>query len=125
MDNYGKEELSDQYYEQMRGLPEKAATTIRFFDRDGQITVYNSDAHLLAQNFFKSNGVLKQWGQSVYINLSLNNFESVLKETLLSWHYRYVSKTRYYDDKSKSSRSESKNVCFWHNVFRISFMSLK
>ena len=33
MDNYGKKELSDQYYEQMRGLPEMAATTISFQPR--------------------------------------------------------------------------------------------
>ena len=57
MVNYGKDELSDKYYEQMRGLPEKAATTIRFFDRDGLITIYKSDAHLLAKNFFQI-----EWG---------------------------------------------------------------
>ena len=91
-DTVSKEEL-DPYYEQIRRLPVKCSTTIRFFEREsGLITVYDSDAELLAQKFFRSNGVVKKWGSRnvIYINLSLNNFESVLREALLSWHYRYA-----------------------------------
>ena len=82
---------NDPLYEQIKNLPEKSQTTIRFFDRDNTITVYNEDAELLAKKFFRSDGVLKKWGASViYINLSVINFENVLREALLSWRYRSV-----------------------------------
>uniref|UniRef100_A0A1B6KJA7 DNA mismatch repair protein MSH2 n=1 Tax=Graphocephala atropunctata TaxID=36148 RepID=A0A1B6KJA7_9HEMI len=75
-----------------KGLPEKPATTVRFFNRIEYYTLHGSDAVFTAKEFFKSSAVIKYIGsgkdnlESLILNKA--QFEGFVRELLLVKHYR-------------------------------------
>lgn len=75
-----------------KNLPEKSAATIRFFDRGEYFSLHGTDAVYAANQFFKTNNVLKTWKsgtkelETCYVKN--NNFEAFLKDLLLVKQYR-------------------------------------
>lgn len=76
----------------LRSLPEKPATTFRFFDRNDYYTVHSSDAEYVCREVFRTMSVLKYLGSGDKkigsVCLSKRNFEALLVELLLVKRYR-------------------------------------
>ncbi|EGD78393.1 MSH2-Ex5 isoform [Salpingoeca rosetta] len=73
-----------------QSLPEKPATTIRFFDRNDYYTLHGDDALFMAKTVFKTMGVVKHWGPQKLpsVNMSHMVFENTVKDLLLIKNYR-------------------------------------
>ncbi|XP_034934485.1 DNA mismatch repair protein Msh2 [Chelonus insularis] len=75
-----------------RNLPEKASSTIRFFNRVDYYTCHGSDATYVAKEFFKTTSVCKMIGAEGNkiegVLLNKGQFEAFLKELLLVKKYR-------------------------------------
>ncbi|XP_055634998.1 DNA mismatch repair protein spellchecker 1 [Toxorhynchites rutilus septentrionalis] len=75
-------------------LPDKPATTIRFFDRADYYSCHGPDAEFVSKSVFKSTNMVKimapsGWDYELpYVVLSKNNFESFLRDLLLVRNYR-------------------------------------
>lgn len=75
-------------------LPDKPATTVRFFDRSDYYSCHGSDAEFVAKCVFKSTNVVKIMapaGSDVevpYVVLNKNNFEGFVRDLLLVRNYR-------------------------------------
>ncbi|KAM7308930.1 DNA mismatch repair protein Msh2 [Ixodes scapularis] len=76
----------------LRSLPEKPATTFRFFDRNDYYTVHSSDAEYVCREVFRTMSVLKYLGSGDKkigsVCLSKRNFEALLVDLLLVKRYR-------------------------------------
>ncbi|KAK4883145.1 hypothetical protein RN001_006464 [Aquatica leii] len=73
-----------------RGLPEKPAATIRFFNRSDFYTVHGEDASFAAHNLFETH-IIKYMGEQPklsYVVLSRSNFEKFVRDLLLVKQYR-------------------------------------
>ncbi|CAH0390735.1 unnamed protein product [Bemisia tabaci] len=75
-----------------KSLPQKPATTIRFFNRTDFYTLHGSDAVFAAKEVYKTTSFLKMIGSEndklESIILNKNNFESFLRDLLLVKSYR-------------------------------------
>ncbi|XP_066599246.1 DNA mismatch repair protein Msh2 [Prorops nasuta] len=73
-------------------LPEKASTTIRFFNRIDYYTLHGSDALFAAQEVFKTTAVCKMIGaepnKTQGVILNKNHFEAFIRDLLLVKQYR-------------------------------------
>nr|CAG4643786.1 EOG090X02H9 [Lepidurus arcticus] len=76
----------------LNSLPEKPATTVRFFDRGEYYTLHGADAIFAAKEIFKTTSVTKTLGAgqrtTESLSLSRNNFEAFTRELLLVKQYR-------------------------------------
>lgn len=76
----------------VRSLPEKPATTFRFFDRGDYYTVHSSDAEYVCREVFRTMSALKHLGSGerrvASVCLSKRNMESLLVDLLLLKRYR-------------------------------------
>lgn len=72
-------------------LPEKHATTLRFFDRGEYFTLHGQDALLVSRDYFKTHSVVKMLGYGVKklesVVLNKSHFENFAREVLLVKHY--------------------------------------
>ncbi|ESO08158.1 hypothetical protein HELRODRAFT_190918 [Helobdella robusta] len=83
-----------------KSLPEKLASTVRFFDRSDYWTVHGSDALFVANEIFKTITAIKYLSSGnktlEYVVVKRGNFESVIRDLLLVKQYRievYKSKS--------------------------------
>ncbi|PNF30713.1 DNA mismatch repair protein Msh2 [Cryptotermes secundus] len=75
-----------------KSLPEKPATTVRFFNRGDYFTLHGADAIFAAKEVFRSAAVVKFIGADnnriESLALSKSNFESFVRDLLLVKQYR-------------------------------------
>ncbi|XP_077488845.1 DNA mismatch repair protein spel1 [Amblyomma americanum] len=76
----------------LRSLPEKPATTFRFFDRNDYYTVHGADAEYVCREVYRSMSALKYLGSGdakvASVCVSQRSYESLLSELLLIKRYR-------------------------------------
>lgn len=76
----------------LRSLPEKPATTFRFFDRNDYYTVHGKDAEYVCREVYRSMSALKYLGSGesrvASVCVSQRSYESLLVELLLVKRYR-------------------------------------
>lgn len=108
-----------------KSLPEKPATTIRFFNRVDYYTLHGSDAIFAAKEVFKTSSVVKQIGAGdnklESVVLSKANFESFVRDLLLLKQYRvevFTSKggTRNASDWSLEYKGSPGNLVQFEDV---------
>lgn len=97
-------ELESSFSGFLKSLPEKPTTTIRFFDRGEFFSVHHEDAILVAKDYYRTMGVVRQLGSEKSpipsVTISKQMFESVVRDLLLVRQYRVEMWTRV----SKSSK---------------------
>lgn len=76
----------------LKSLPEKPATTFRFFDRNDYYTVHGPDAEYVCREMYRSMSALKYLGSGdsrvASVCVSQRSYENLLSELLLVKHYR-------------------------------------
>eukprot|EP00040_Diaphanoeca_grandis_P044760 m.13470 g.13470 ORF g.13470 m.13470 type:complete len:905 (-) comp9744_c0_seq1:34-2748(-) len=85
-------ELDGSFGKFLKGLPEKPSTTIRFFDRGEFFSAHHEDANLVAKDYYRTMGVVRQLGSEnspiPSVTVSKSMFESVVRDLLLVRQYR-------------------------------------